>query len=415
MRLLYLEVKRMLRINRIRIVLVLSLCLSVLLAYLPVTFESIRYAGETGNIIELKGIDAIAYKKNLQKDITGVVTTQEVRIAVEECQKVFREYGVRDYYELPDEVYVKRVLPFIPLVKGVKEVFANSSTGMAPNILEIDTEEIDDYYVKCEEWLASLMEIEQKDNFEAQDFAIRKYSNVERPYMYYPGTSRNAMDYQVLLALSILIFCTIISAPVFSADYQTGAHDIFRTTKKGGIYYGNIKLVASMFVCSGLYLICMTLYLIISNCLFGWECTKTSVQMLYSIVNLPNLNMGELQAAVVFGGLLSVWATMVVTLYFSSISRNTIVSLSLGFVLCIVPLLVYIILPDRVGLWFTCILPSGGVCLQTSFLFQLIDFQFLNVGRQAIWVPYAMIAFAMIEIPVFWGTAIRSYFNYKVS
>lgn len=414
MRLLYLEIKRMLKVKRIRIVLILAVCLSILLAYLPVTFESVSYTEETGTIVALKGIEAVKYKKNLQKDIAGVVTAQNVRMAVEECQKVCREYGVRDYYGLSDEVYAIRALPFVPLVKGVREVFADPSTGMAPNILEINVEEIDDYYVKCEEWIASLMQIEQKDSFEAQDFVIRKYLNVEKPFMYYPGTNKNAMEYMIFLAFSILIFCTMISAPVFSSDYQTGAHDIFRTTKKGGVYYGAIKLAASILVCSVLYLVCMALYLMISNSLFGWECTKTSVQMVYSIVSLPNLNMGELQIAVMFGGLLSVWATMGIALYFSSISRNTVVSLSLGFVLCIVPLLIYIIIPDRVGLWMNCILPSSGVCLQASFLFQLIDFQFLNAGGQAIWVPYAMIAFAIIEIPLFLVVTIRGYLNYKV-
>ncbi len=415
MRLLYLEIKRMLKVKRIRIVLILAVCLSILLAYLPVTFESVSYTEETGNIVELKGIKAVRYKKNLQKDIAGVVTDQKVRMAVEECQKVFHEYGVRDYYELPDEIYVKRILPVIPLAKGVREVFANPSTGMAPNILEIDAAEIEDYYARCEEWVARLMEIEQKDNPAAQDFAVRTYHNIEKPYQYYPGTSRNAMDYQILLALGILILCTMISTPVFSSDYQTGAHDIFRTTKKGGIYYGNIKIAAGILICSGVYLACMALYLIISNGLFGWECTKTSVQMVYSIVNLPDFNIGELQLAVMFGGLLSVWATMVITLYFSSISRNTVVSLSLGFVLCILPLFVYVIIPDKVGLWMNCILPSGGVCLQTSYLFQLIDFQFLNIGGLSVWVPYAMAAFAIVEIPLFLVVTIRCYLNYKVS
>jgi len=415
MKLLYLEMKRMLSVKRIRIVLILAVCLSILLSYLPVTFESVSYTEATGNIFELKGIEAVRYKKNLQKDIAGIVTDQKVRMAVEECQKVFHEYGVRDYYELPDEVYVRRILPFIPLVKGVREVFADPSTGMAPDILEIDAAEIEDYYVKCEEWVASLMKIEQKDNFAAQDFAIRMYHNVEKPYLYYPGTSRNAMDYQILLALGILILCTVISAPGFSSDYQTRAHDIFCTTRKGGTYYGNIKIAASILVCSGVYLVCMALYLIISNCLFGWECTKTSVQMIYSIVNLPDFNIGELQIAIGFGGLLSVWAAMSITLYFSSISRNTVVSLSLGFALCILPLFVYIIIPDKVGLWMNCILPSGGVCLQTSYLFQLIDFQFLNIGGQAVWIPYVMAAFAIAEIPLFLVITIRCYLNYKVS
>ena len=75
----------------------------------------------------------------------------------------------------------------------------------------------------------------------------------------------------------------------------------------------------------------------------------------------------------------------------------------------------YVIIPDKVGLWMNCILPSGGVCLQTSYLFQLIDFQFLNIGGLSVWVPFAMAAFAIVEIPLFLVVTIRGYLNYKVS
>lgn len=412
-KLLQLEMCRMLKTSRIKLLIVLSLFLSVVMAYLPVTFETIKYANEIGEIVELKGMEAVRYKKALQENIKGVVTAEKVQTAVEEYQNVLREYHVKEYYELPDEIYTEKIFPYVSLVKGVREIFANPSTGMAPNIMEIEPEEIGDYYLKCEIWLEHLMNIEQEDNVSAQNFAKSKYHSIEKPFVFYPGTSRNAIDYQVLLTLILLIFCTIIAAPVFSSDYQTGADDIFRSTRNGRGYFAGIKIVTTIGLCSFLFLICLMIYLFVSNSLFGWECLKTSVQMIYSIVNLAHFNIGELQAAMVCIGLLAMIATIGVTLFFSSKSKNVVASLALGFTVCIAPLFVYMAIHGKAGLWVTCMLPSASVGLQTSFLYQVIDFQFLNIGRQAIWTPYMMIAFILIEIPLFLWCTIYSYLNYR--
>lgn len=413
MKLFLLEVKRMFRIKRVCIIFILSFLISILMAYLPITFESINIIDENGNSTKLNGIEAVEWKKEMQKAITGVVTSQNVRMAVEECQKVFYEYDVHDYYELPDDVYVNRILPFVPLIKGVREIYADPDTGIAPDILGLCPEEVENYYTKCDEWIVELMRIEQKDNAKAQNFAVGKYNNVDKPYIYYPGITRNAMDYQVLLAFVLLILSAVIAAPVFSNDYQTGANEIFRSTKHGHKYFGNIRNLASIIICSSMFLICMAIYLLISNTLFGWESTKTSVQILYSIVSLPNLNIGEMQIAVVFLGLISVCASVALNLLFSAVNRNVIVSLSLGFLLCIMPLLVYIMFPDKIEAWINCILPSGGLCPQMGYLYSLVDFQFLTFGKLVVWRPYLMIVFAIVEVPIFWGATIYSYVRYK--
>ena len=63
------------------------------------------------------------------------------------------------------------------------------------------------------------------------------YDQVKKPYEIYPGYNTDAMDYQMLLAYVLVLLCTVIAAPVFTSDYQTGADDILRCTK-----YGTVKL-----------------------------------------------------------------------------------------------------------------------------------------------------------------------------
>lgn len=151
-----------------------------------------------------------------------------------------------------------------------------------------------------------LMIMEQKDNPKAQDNAMERYANVEKPYKFYPGYKKDAMDYQVLLSFVIMVLCVVISAPVFSSDYQTEADAILRCTKNGQWRLAMTKIISALLISGLVYTICIGLYIIISNSLFGWECIETSVQMIYSVVSLVNMNLGELQIYVAVAGLIIV-------------------------------------------------------------------------------------------------------------
>ena len=72
-------------------------------------------------------------------------------------------YGVTESYDLPEGVYEREILPIAPLRHGVKEAFADPDTGMTPAIMEIDPEQIEEYYSVCEARTASLMAMEQPD------------------------------------------------------------------------------------------------------------------------------------------------------------------------------------------------------------------------------------------------------------
>lgn len=409
MRLLKLELKRVLKTRLTWILLTTSLLLTLLMAYLPTTFEHMNYTNETGDKLELKGLDYIRYTKEIQKDITGIITPDKLRNALEAYQTCLREYDVENSYELPEEVYYERLMPYSPVMPRIREAFADPNTGMAHGIMEIAPDKVSDFYNVCHVRIASLMKLEQKNHPAAQNNAIAMYDKVEMPFTLYPGYNRDAMDYQTLLIFLIALFCVIITAPIFSSDYQSGADDIMRCTKNGRARLGITKILSAVIICTSSFTICAVLYLLISNSLFGWECTKTSIQMLYSVSSLPSFNMGELQWFIVLVSLISTLASISATLFVSSKCKSTFASLSIGLLLCILPIIVYMGFPEIVGTWLLCILPSSGVSIQSSYQFALTDFEFLNIGNIAIWRPYAMIAFAIAEIILFTGLTLHSY------
>lgn len=413
MRILGLEIRRVLKTKITLVLLAVAIGLTFVMAYLPVTYVYTSYVDAEGNIIEVKGKDAIAYEKQVQKDIAGEIDDIEVQKAVQQCQECLASYGISDTYELPKGVYGTEILSYAPLLHGVREAFANPDTGIAPSIMNIPVEEVADFYRVCEKRLESLMKMEQEEYPKAQQDALEMYKQVRKPYVFYPGYNTNAMDYQLLLSFLVMVICVVIVAPTFSSDYQTEADAILRCTKYGRVKLATVKIVSALLISGVIYTICIGAYIIVSNSLFGWECTKTSVQMLYSIISLVNMNLGDLQIWVAVAGLITVLATVALALFLSSRFKNVVVSLAMSLMVCILPIVIYIALPSEMATWINALIPSGGVGLMTSILYTLVDFVYLNVGNVSVWLPYAMIGVGIVEIPIFVLGAVRNYIVYS--
>lgn len=417
MRLLKVELKRILKTRLTIILLSAALLLTFFMAWLPITFpyNSYTYTDTQGKKVELKGLESIAYYKQLQADITGSVTPEMVRQAVEDYQACLKKYGAEASYDLPEGVYEAEIMPYAPLLHGIREAFANPDTGIAPSIPEIDPEKVDDYYDLCAERVVTLMRQEQKNHPAAQQVAIDLYSQVKKPYLYYPRYSSEVLEYQIFLAFLVLLLCTVITAPVFTSDYQTGADDIYRCTKYGKTKFACIKILSAFIICGTAYCLSAAVFLLISNSLWGWECTKTSMQILFSIISLGDMNVGQLQLFIAAAGLLSLLAVISLTAFFSSRFKTMTPCLATALLFCILPIIIYMTLPKEIGIWLYSILPASATSLQTSILYAAADFDFWNIGNIAIWLPHVMIGAAVIEIPLFAGLAVYSYVRYRIN
>lgn len=409
MRILGLELRRILKTKFTMILLVTILGLTFLMAYLPVMFVHSSYMDADGNMVEIDGLDAIAYKKQMQKDITGEIEVGDLQNALRQYQECLSSYGVTETRELPKGVYEKEIFLYDPLLRSMKEAFTDPETGITPSLMDISVEEVENYYTICEDRLELLMKINQKDYPKAQEHAVKMYEQVSKPYVFYPGYNKDAMDYQLLLSFVIMVICVVIAAPIFSSDYQTGADDILRCTKHGKAELATVKIIASLLITGVIYTVCMGLYIVMSNTFFGWECTEASVQILYSVINLVNMNLGELQIYVAVTGLISVLATVTLTLFLSSKTNNVVASLGITLMICILPIILYMALPTSIAPWFYAIIPSSGVGILTSIFYAALDFVYLSVGKVSVWLPYIMIGVSIVEIPIFIFGAIRSY------
>ena len=388
--------------------------MAVAMAWFPVMFESIKYTDENGNIVEVKGLDAIAYKKTVRSTHNGDVTPEKLRQALEIYQSTVSQYGGIDIdsEDFPLDVYTEIISPIRPLLAKLPEAYADPQTGIAASLMEISPEELDRFYERAAQRLERVMQTEQSHYPAAQDHAMQQYAEVGTPFQLYAGYSRDGFDYIELFIFILVILCAAIAAPTFSNDYQTGSDSIMRCTKHGRTRLALTKIIAALTIFVAVFVVCIFIHLLISNLAFGTECMKTSMQMLFSVINLPALNLGQLQLVLAAGGILSLLATVSFTLFLSAQCKDSLTVILIAYVSCLIPLFSYAALGSS---WISSILPSAGVGMQNNLLYQLHNFNYLHIGQISLWTPYVILAAAAIEIPIFLFLAVRGYCKHQVA
>ena len=135
MRLFCLEVKRIMKSRRTIILLTAALLLAVIMAYLPISFESINRPGDNGSVVELNGMEAIQFKREYRQDTYGDVTPQKIADALRIYQKYVQQYGTVE--DMPLDVYTENVMAIRPLLDRLPEAFADPQTGIGADLMEI--------------------------------------------------------------------------------------------------------------------------------------------------------------------------------------------------------------------------------------------------------------------------------------
>jgi hypothetical protein len=274
--------------------------------------------------------------------------------------------------------------------------------------MEINPDEVEQYfYQKCATHLNDVMNLEQKEHPAAGKYASDKYAEVNQPFQLYYGISRDAFDYITLYILLLAVICIAIAAPTFANEYQTGSDSILRCTKNGLMKLAVTRILAVSCIFIGIFILGMAIQLSIINLAFGTDCLKTSFQMLFSVINLSNINLWQLQIILVLAGLLSVLASISCTLFLSAKCKDSLTVLLVSMLILFLPTFAYSAFAG--SSWISMILPSAGIGLQNNFLYQLCNFNFLHIGAMSFWTPCVIIFSVIIEIPIFLILAIHSY------
>lgn len=401
-----LELKKMLKTPVTLILICTSLLLSVLLAWLPVSFERTKILTDNGLSV-FEGSERIAYEKSVAV-IRGEITAETAKEALAAYQDCLAKYGVQSENDLPEGVYNTEIGPWFKVLHVIREIYADPKTGVPPDLAYMSEGVLDDFYLKRAERFETLME--QEDWPKAvREKARTMYAQTNAPMEYYPYYNSNALDYESILFFLVMICCVLIAAPVFAIDYQTGADDIMRCTKNGRLKLVLSKCGATMLICVFMFTASAVIYCTLTKALYGSESMQTDIQMMLSVFTLQNWTVGELLVRAAVAGLLSCTAAVTLTLLISSRFKASGIAIGAAILCGFLPTILDTLMASRFMDWVCSIIPSGGLCLTKSFYYAVFDMAFLSTENFAMPTTQGLILFAALEIPVFLLLTMWSY------
>jgi hypothetical protein len=242
-RMLALELKRVAGTRSTWMLAAGALLLSVMMALFVISFARYYYPDENGREARLTGREAIQAKREMSKAIEGRLTQDKIKAAYETYHEVYNAY--KDH--IPLEVYYEKIYPVSTVLSRVREVYVNESTGIPLAFNEISPEEAADFYERRTVRLQNYMASKYRDAPDAQSQALAMNGKVETPFAYVYGVGdSDTADYLTFCIFLLALICTVIAAPVFSAEYQSGADDILRCTKHGRHRLAVVKLLSAV-------------------------------------------------------------------------------------------------------------------------------------------------------------------------
>lgn len=408
MRLFSLELKRIIKTRLVIILMLAAIVLSVLCAWFPVIFVEAVTLDGNNHEVKLTGLDAIRfYQENDYRQ--GIVTAEKVQDAMKHRQEILREYNSEYGENIPDVVYTRELWPNVRITKGAMEVMADRSNGIVPKVLDIDTSVLSDYYGLMEGRLRSILRMEDPRYPSAEEKAVEKFSAVSKPYTYFFGVDSNNMDYETILIFLLCVICAFICSTLFSSDAQTKAEEIHLCSKNGALNLAVTRIGVSMTICAALFVICVSIFILITQSFFGKTGNLTSVQVLYSVTSLIPWNMGQLQWNLMWYSLLFMECTILFSLLISTLCRNNTTAVGSSLLSVVLPIIVYVAAPEKIGNWIQCILPSGGIGTSNSVLYMLRDYTFLHIGKLSFWSVDVLLFITALEIPLIMLTTMFFY------
>lgn len=409
MSIFYLELKRVLKTRSTWILLIAAILISGALAYFPISFVNYNYVNENGNNVTVSGIKAVQLMK--KTTVEGDITPDKIQKAVKNYQEVAKKYGSIYKDNIPQDVLNKKILPFQHIINRLENVYADPQTKTPVDLSKISPGEAAENFYKKYTWQIKNRAIQPS----AQKKALALYEKVDKPFKFtYGFGSSDAGSYLIILLFLLVFLCTFITAPIFSAEYQTGADNILRCTKYGRTKLAVSKIISVVLICGITSAVCISIFLLVENSVFGWESLKTSIQSVETIC-LPAINVGQFEMITAAAGLLTLLATVSFTLFLSAKCRNTVNSMIIAIVFCLLPLILSSISGSNAVNWLRMILPSGGVGLGNSFGISLVELKFLTLGSYSFWSPYVMITASAAAVPLFLILTVLFYCRHEVA
>lgn len=412
MRLYKQELKRIFMAKRTKVIFLIAIVMSVLLALLASEFNDANVPDGDGNIIQLHGNEALQFIKDASSAGNGEVTIESLKEVLQRYQDLYNEYGVdplkpgRSDDAFPLDVYWDQVCPIRSSLRMMTIAFGTNEREA--DLMSLTQSDIDDFYEACESRLEDAMKSDDLLNDPEYISKARSiYDDTARSLTISHGYTRDAFDYVSIAILILVLLSAVMVAPVFSERYESGEDSVIRCTEFGRGKLVRTTLMAVLTVTSIMYLLGIGVHLLVSDMIFGVDTLKESVQVLYTVYSLPSLNLLGLQIVLALTGWVCCIAITVMATCISAIVRETSTAMVVSIIMVFLPTFIYMGIGSVS--WLLALMPSASVGLSNNMLYSLTDLRFLKLGGMVLWYPVVLVITDIIETVVF---GIISHFAY---
>lgn len=410
MQIFILELKRMIKTRVTWISAIVAIILSFVLAISVLTGEEHDTPVKNGDTKSITGMSAISANKKQFAPYEGKVTVNSLQSDFKIFHKLVNKYGGN----IPSDLNFKEIIPRFQRLNLIASVYSDSS-DIYTALGKINPNDIQYFYNQRNQKLQSIAEAKYPNNSTIKNTIMSLNSKVKTPFTYFYGFPNSSFFTIDFLIFILLLICVVINSPVFSSEYQTGSDDILRSTKNGRTKLAVSKLLAALLIDMILFAVSITAFIPIVDGTFGWNRLLSSAQINNILLFLP-ITFGQEQVILIMAGFLTLLATACFSMFLSTKCRNSATTLIIAIAFCLFPDILYLVTQGAgnfTGL-LGCIIPSGGLGISNNFFYQLGKLMFVKIGPFSIWSPYLIIGAAIIEIPLFFTLAIRTYCKHQV-
>lgn len=410
---LKLELKRILKTRATWWLVLIALVLCLVYALWAIRLSVYYDYDASGQHQTTHGVEA--YKLNQEKYslIEGEVTPELISKAVSVYQEVMAQYG--DDYSVPPEISNEVLGPYSPVYTWINRSFTDES-GVRLMPGDITAEQALDFYHQRIITLERTIENKYEQTPQVISYAESHMEGDGENLNYTYGIgSTNTFDHLGMCTFLVTLICCMITAPIFSSDYASGADDILRCTKRGRKRLAITKLSSAVIISLGVFILCIGAFLIVVYLAFGFN-DNTSAELLGILWNPDSLTAMGVLGTILLSSLITFLAMSCFTLFLSSCFKSPILVLAVAIAVALIPTVMMLSGADGNLLnWIRFCLPSGGVLPAAALVSELGSLRFLWIGSFVTWSTYVMLAAATVQIPVWFLMAIRSYDRHEAN
>lgn len=239
------EMKRVLKTRSTWGLFAIAFALSLFFAFYTIRHEA-YYQYENGRTEIIRGPKAYELKQDRYDMISGKITPEIMADALKIYHETIGKYG--DDYSVPAEISDKVLGPYSPVYTWIMQAFTDKN-GIHYSIADLSPEQMENFNVERIMTLQRLLEKKYDKATQVKEYAMAHVDMGRETFDYNYGIgSTHTFDNLGMLTFIITLICMVIAAPVFSADYASGADDILRCTRDGKRRLAITKLCSAFII-----------------------------------------------------------------------------------------------------------------------------------------------------------------------